>query len=139
MVVFVDYKKAMESIKNGKVAFFYYGERVARVDSETDLESLRRQLMAHMTLTISDVTQGDYTIHDVHRLKIHPEYFDAVLKGEKTFEIRKNDRNYQVGDFLILQEFDPVTNEYTGEEVERRITYITAYAQQDNYVVLAIK
>lgn len=36
-----------------------------------------------------------------HHLKILPEYFNAVRLGEKTFEIRKNDRNYQVEDIAI--------------------------------------
>lgn len=43
-----------------------------------------------------------------HRLKIHEQYADAVLNGTKTFEIRKNDRNFKVGDKIV---FDVVTNE----------------------------
>lgn len=42
-----------------------------------------------------------------HRLKIHEQYADAVLSGTKTFEIRKNDRGYKVGDKIV---FDVVTN-----------------------------
>lgn len=34
----------------------------------------------------------------VHKLKILPEYYNAQIEGKKNFEIRKNDRNYQVGD-----------------------------------------
>lgn len=41
----------------------------------------------------------------IHKLKIDSKYFDAVRKGFKTFEIRKNDRNFEVGDKLILQEY----------------------------------
>lgn len=44
---------------------------------------------------------------DVHDLKIHPEHFKPVWCGEKTFEIRFNDRDYKVGDLLDLHEFDP--------------------------------
>lgn len=43
-----------------------------------------------------------------HRLKIQEQYADAVLNGTKTFEIRKNDRGYEVGDKIV---FDVVTNE----------------------------
>lgn len=43
-----------------------------------------------------------------HRLKIQEQYADAVLNGTKTFEIRKNDRGYKVGDEIV---FDVVTNE----------------------------
>lgn len=38
-----------------------------------------------------------------HVLKTWPQYFDAVKRGEKTFEGRKNDRNFQAGDMVILQ------------------------------------
>ncbi len=41
----------------------------------------------------------------IHEVKILPEYFDAVEKGVKTWEYRFNDRNYAVGDVLILHEW----------------------------------
>lgn len=60
----------------------------------------------------------------VHELKTWPEYFQEVVKGNKTFEIRKNDRNYQVGDILHLKEYDPVGNQYTGSDAVARVTYV---------------
>ncbi|MES0334785.1 MAG: DUF3850 domain-containing protein [Candidatus Magnetobacterium sp. LHC-1] len=59
-----------------------------------------------------------------HGLKTWPEYFEKVITDEKRFEIRKNDRDFKVGDKLILIEFDPVTQKYTGRETERTIIYI---------------
>jgi ASC-1-like (ASCH) protein len=41
-----------------------------------------------------------------HELKILPEYFEAVRSGEKRFELRKNDRNFKVGDWVGLREFN---------------------------------
>lgn len=38
-----------------------------------------------------------------HELKTDPDMFDAVTDGEKTFEIRRDDRGYEVGDELILR------------------------------------
>jgi ASC-1-like (ASCH) protein len=73
-----------------------------------------------------------------HKLKIQPEYFKAVCTGKKSFEIRNNDRDFKVGDTLLLQEFMPQTQSYTGRVVERKVTYITGYAQQENFVVMAI-
>lgn len=42
-----------------------------------------------------------------HELKVIPPYFDALVSGSKTFEVRKNDRAYQRGDVLILREWHP--------------------------------
>lgn len=42
-----------------------------------------------------------------HRLKTWRESFQAILDGEKRFEVRKNDRSFLEGDFLMLVEFDP--------------------------------
>ena len=73
-----------------------------------------------------------------HKLKLLPEYFDCVCTGEKTFEIRKNERGFKVGDLLELYEYIPEKDEYTGRVVIREVTYMTDYAQKDNYVVMAI-
>lgn len=56
-----------------------------------------------------------------HSLKILPEYFESVLDGSKTFEIRKNDRSFSVGDTLILKEWD---GKYTGRVIKKEITYM---------------
>ena len=37
-----------------------------------------------------------------HELKTEDRYFDAVKRGEKTFEVRKNDRAFQTGDIVTL-------------------------------------
>ncbi len=58
-----------------------------------------------------------------HDLKTWPEYFGPVARGEKHFEGRKDDRNFLVGDFLHLQEWEPRTGTYTGNECMARITY----------------
>ncbi|WP_048948091.1 DUF3850 domain-containing protein [Enterococcus faecalis] len=73
----------------------------------------------------------------IHELKTLPEYFEAVVSGNKRFEIRKNDRNYKKGDILRLNEYKD--GQYTGDVHVAEITYITDYAQQDGYVVLGIK
>lgn len=54
--------------------------------------------------------------------KILPEYFSRVVKEEKTFELRKDDTYYEVGDALSLREWDG--EKYTGNVVTRLITYI---------------
>lgn len=60
----------------------------------------------------------------IHKLKIWPEYFEAVRIGLKNFEIRKNDRGFQIGDTLLLREYNANTEEFSGKSIERVITYI---------------
>ena len=38
----------------------------------------------------------------LHTLKILPKYYVAIINGEKTFELRKNDRDYRVGDLITF-------------------------------------
>ena len=56
-----------------------------------------------------------------HELKIWPQYFEAVARKDKCFEIRKNDRKFGIGDKLILREYN---GEYTGRTCERFVQYI---------------
>ena len=76
-----------------------------------------------------------------HELKILPQYFEEVWNGNKTFELRKDDRDYKIGDTLRLLEFDYGT--YTGRECNRTILYILRDADQyglkEDFVILAIK
>lgn len=58
----------------------------------------------------------------VHELKTVQPWFDLVKSGAKPFEIRKDDRGFKVGDALILREWDPETEDYTGEFVLRFVT-----------------
>lgn len=57
-----------------------------------------------------------------HEVKIKPEYYGAVLNGTKNFELRKDDRVYQVGDIVILKEWDGEI--YTGRDLALKIKYI---------------
>lgn len=49
-----------------------------------------------------------------HYLKTWPEFFHAVKREEKKFELRKDDRDFQVGDVVILEEWNPEKESYTG-------------------------
>lgn len=77
----------------------------------------------------------------VHELKIWKEYFDEVFMGRKTFEVRKNDRNFRKGDILILKEWDNEKQEYTGRQMARCIYYILNGGQfgvENGFVVMSI-
>lgn len=76
----------------------------------------------------------------IHELKILPEYFDAVIKGEKTFEIRVNDRNFKKGDYLALNEY--YNGKYTGRSCIVYVDYILSDAKEllsKGVVAMAIK
>lgn len=75
----------------------------------------------------------------IHNLKIRAEYALTKLNGDKMFEIRKNDRNYEVGDIILYNVINDV--ELNRQFVSKfyKITYITNYAQQDGYVVFGEK
>jgi hypothetical protein len=76
----------------------------------------------------------------MHELKCWPEYFAAVLSGEKTFDVRKNDRGFVVGDVLHLREWS-VDAGYTGRETIRRVSYVLSGGTcgvMDGYVVLGL-
>lgn len=75
----------------------------------------------------------------LHNLKINKEFYTPILEQIKTFEIRKNDRNFHVGDKIILNEWDHKKRQYTGRKTNIEITYITDYEQKDNYVVFSFR
>lgn len=59
-----------------------------------------------------------------HEKKIWPEYFNKIIDGKKTFELRLADWHCDEGDILVLKEWDPETKEYTGREIEKEVTYV---------------
>ena len=97
----------------------------------------------------------------IHEIKCEPKYFAAIKNGSKTFEVRKNDRPYKVGDILAINEFIPESvdpyddmfsmpsvderfvsgGRYTGKSVLALITYILnddEYVKK-GFVILGIK
>jgi hypothetical protein len=66
-------------------------------------------------------SEGRMTTHTV---KSWPEYFEAIADGTMTFNLRKDDRGYEVGDLIEFEEYRPSVGEYTGETVTCRIGYI---------------
>jgi hypothetical protein len=63
--------------------------------------------------------------------KIYPEYFQQVLDGNKTYELRLNDFDIAQGDTLVLREWDPNTKTYTGREVTKEVGYVGKWKIED--------
>jgi len=56
--------------------------------------------------------------------KVWPEYFQQILDGKKTFELRLNDFDISEGDTLILKEWGPATKDYRGRTLEKQVGYV---------------
>lgn len=73
----------------------------------------------------------------VVRKKILPEYFEKVIKGEKNFELRKDEDGIKTGDVIVLEEWN---GEYTGRAEKRIVTYtlrnVPEYGLKDGYVII---
>lgn len=83
-----------------------------------------------------------------HYLKSWPHQFIAVKAGVKTAELRRNDRDYSVGDLMILQEYDPETKQYSGRVVTVEITHkldkdnicaVSKEALSDEFAILSVR
>jgi hypothetical protein len=88
----------------------------------------------------------DATTPRVHELKCWPPFFQAIRDGEKTFEVRKNDRGFQKGDTLRLREFDPnrqpyLSGAYTGREFPMVVSYVLSGFEgiAEGYVVMGLR
>jgi hypothetical protein len=56
--------------------------------------------------------------------KTVPEFFQKILDGDKTFELRLADWECKPDDILVLREWDPKKKEHTGRQVEKKVTYV---------------
>ncbi len=86
-------------------------------------------------------TFGD-EIRAVHELKSWPDEFDALAGGEKQHEVRRFDRDFMVGDWILLRRYDPESKAYSGEQLLREITHITmpgSFGLPDGLCVLSVK
>jgi len=86
----------------------------------------------------------------LHELKTDSEVFWAVKEGKKNFEIRLDDRGFQVGDRLLLRETENTGAEmrsgvplkYTGFELQVDVTYILrgpVYGLMSGWVIMSIR
>lgn len=73
----------------------------------------------------------------IHKIKCNSVCFQATLDKDKTFEIRSNDRHYQKGDSVIMEEFQIDGHKYTGRQLQFEIGFVTNYAQSEDYVVFS--
>ena len=85
----------------------------------------------------SFMSDNDVKPHKTVEKKILPLYMEAVATGEKRFELRKDEDDIQVGDTLILKEWD---GDYTGLTHTVKVKYVLRnvpeYGLQDGYCII---
>lgn len=64
------------------------------------------------------------------RKKTWTEAFEKVFSGEKTFDARLANFDVKPGDILVLEEYDPTANKYTGRKIEKEITFVLNSKEQ---------
>lgn len=82
----------------------------------------------------------------LHELKTDPDVYRSMVSGTKTFDVRRNDRNFQPGDTVLLRELECKADEktktpaYTGNKAKFQITYVLtgSYGIPDDYAVLSL-
>ena len=94
-----------------------YSEEQDRIDRETKKKLAEREHEEKLDAALSD-NKPD---HKIHEIKIAAMYYEDVVSGKKSFELRKND-GYKQGDKLIMLEFKD--GKHTGRIINADIVYI---------------
>ena len=125
------YKNRAEAYKTEEQR---YNEEQDAIDRETK-KKLREQAEEEKMNNLPSDTQENG--QKVHHIKLGATFFEEVASGEKTFELRKNDRDYKKGDILEMMEFKDGKN--TGRTVRVLVTYILEEfaGLEDGYCIMA--
>lgn len=133
----MNYEEAIAALHNGERVYFHYQQKQTEFTLDTKLADLQWELNARRELQEDDIKNGAFSKIRIHELKIHSHEYTAQKSGIKSFDIRFNDRDFKVGDIVLLIESED--DKPTGRSFEKVITYISNYAQQNGYVVLSLK
>lgn len=109
-----------------------YSEEQDRIDRET-AKKLREKADEEKMQQLH--SQQGKKVHDV---KLGATFFEDVKTGRKTFELRKNDREYKEGDTIVLHEYkDGAT---TGRTITKKIVYMLEdfTGLEDGYCILGL-
>ena len=76
----------------------------------------------------------------IYNLKTWPSYFQEIIEGTKTFEVRRQDRNFHSGDILILEEYDPLSDTYTGRNIKKEVGFMISgeFGVKNGYCVMSL-
>lgn len=113
-----------------------YSEEQAAIDRKTERKLREMRQEEKMNHLPSDQAQPEEKVHEV---KLAAMYYDDVKDGKKTFELRKNDRNYKEGDKLHMLEFKD--GRHTGRTISADIVYLMEEytGLTEGYCILGIR
>lgn len=104
--------------------------------------------MGRAAMTDADVPLAltrEAGVPKTHHLKTWPVHYREILAGRKTFELRLNDRDYRVGDTLVLEEYEPGrTGFFTGHKMRKVVTHMLGAelphpGLRANFVIMSIQ
>ena len=136
----------LRDLPGGKAVLFLWDRRLHNFETEvlpkSQIEIEKTDFFERVTMPRWLAKQKGFLMNDAnttqdpprrrvtHELKTWPEFFEATRGGRKKFELRRADREFQVGDELLLKEWNPNQNPmgkakgYTGRELLVRVDYI---------------
>lgn len=111
------------------------------IESETEIEESVPKIMENVVEIEEDVPKISENVIETevkvtHQIKLGAEFFDDAAAGRKSFELRKNDRNYKEGDMLEMEEIKD--GKKTGRKCSKRIVYMMENFEglEDGYCIL---
>lgn len=113
----------LQTSKTKKTEEEEYNEQQSKLDRESKKKLQEMEDEKKMEVLPSEMPKT------IHQIRCGKTFFEEILKGIKQFTLRKDDRNYKVGDILEKQEFDD--GKYTGRSIRQEIIY-----KQEDYTGL---
>ncbi|HAR54737.1 TPA: hypothetical protein DCR79_00370 [Patescibacteria group bacterium] len=65
--------------------------------------------------------------------KMWPGYLEDITSGKKKYDMRLNDFEINEGDTLVLEEWDPATQQYTGRNIEKKVAYVGKFDLKNSF------
>ncbi|MHA3359940.1 DUF3850 domain-containing protein [Yersinia enterocolitica] len=126
----VEWKKLISTVMDTEIALRICVDEPTEDTTEIAIKAINKLNSLCMQKvsagkTYLSMTQESLSSPKTHQLKILPEYYQAVIEGRKKAELRKNDRYFSIGDYLLLTEWYEDGEVYTGRKVIVEITDIT--------------
>ncbi len=75
----------------------------------------------------------------IHKIKIQEQWVDSVLDGSKPFELRLNDRNYQKGDYVVMESYYGLDPSIPARSIKAQVGYVLSVPRLRKWVVFGLQ